>query len=125
MMSSTVMGMFMERARFSSREYASLSEQEPLVPAPGVEAVSLTLPRKLEPEAADRKERQFQLKDTDEFDKGKNNHLYACHDWRVFATSHWLPIPEHKCDYDGRGPFLAHLRDRKQKQKRKNKWVAV
>lgn len=38
-------------ARFSSREYASLSEQEPLVPAPGVEAVSLTLPRKLEPEA--------------------------------------------------------------------------
>lgn len=41
----------MARARFSSREYASLSEQEPLVPAPGVEAVSLTLPRKLDPEA--------------------------------------------------------------------------
>jgi hypothetical protein len=50
--------MFMERARFSSREYASLSEQEPLVPAPGVEAVSLTLPRKLDPEAVNNNDKQ-------------------------------------------------------------------
>ena len=50
--------MFMERARFSSREYASLSEQEPLVPAPGVEAVSLTLPRKLDPEAVGKNNKQ-------------------------------------------------------------------
>lgn len=57
MISSTVMGMFIARARFSSREYASLSEQEPLVPAPGVEAVSLTLPRKLDPEAIEKCER--------------------------------------------------------------------
>jgi hypothetical protein len=53
--------MFMERARFSSREYASLSEQEPLVPAPGVEAVSLTLPRKLDPEATSKNNNKNQF----------------------------------------------------------------